>query len=248
MDAMSRLVRTASKERILVEKEHLLGAPGYLAPLVGLTGPLAIYNDQMPLVIQKLEEDRFLAVMHKQLRETEKASIRKAKHTQKQELLVSINNFDTTRAAITDKPNKQKKARQSMANKHTIQQTCKMVLSKIRETCDEDGARNAFANFDEDGSGTLDKTEFLVGLRSLGINDISTDEFDVVWPLFDVSGDGEVDLDEFIAFLKKGNNKSEGYSLHRDYVYLKSVEMSSASRYGRKVEKAKKAKSNSAIA
>ena len=49
---------------------------------------------------------------------------------------------------------------------------------------------------DADGSGALDKVEVRSLLRGLGFDDISDAFIDGSWAIFDINGDGVLDLDE----------------------------------------------------
>jgi hypothetical protein len=66
-----------------------------------------------------------------------------------------------------------------------------------------------FLNFDVDGSGLVDKLEFVLGLKALGIA-ISPPEVELVWPVFDVDNSGEIDLQEFIQ-ITSADKKSAQY-------------------------------------
>ena len=58
-----------------------------------------------------------------------------------------------------------------------------------------------FKRFDEDGSESIDKIEFVVGLRTLGI-EITNKEADSLWPMFDYDGDGLISWNEFLQSCK----------------------------------------------
>jgi Ca2+-binding EF-hand superfamily protein len=68
-------------------------------------------------------------------------------------------------------------------------------------------AEKAFAFFDTDGGGTIDKQEFYVGLKSMGIR-INDDELRVIWPMFNLDHDGDISAVEWAAFCAKTNEWS----------------------------------------
>ena len=68
--------------------------------------------------------------------------------------------------------------------------------------------RKVFRQLDRDGSGTLDMHELRIGLRHLGF-DLDDAQFEQIWHLVDVDGDGQVTLQEFqsriTATMEQGN-------------------------------------------
>lgn len=47
-----------------------------------------------------------------------------------------------------------------------------------------------FEQFDTDGSGVVDKTEFVNGMKEIGVEDLSDDEIEIVFLHFDRDGAG----------------------------------------------------------
>jgi Ca2+-binding EF-hand superfamily protein len=60
--------------------------------------------------------------------------------------------------------------------------------------------KDVFGRFDLDNNSAIDKKELKIGCRSLGIG-ISDAEVELIWPIFDEDGSGEIDVDEFISFI-----------------------------------------------
>ena len=56
------------------------------------------------------------------------------------------------------------------------------------------------AQFDMDGDGMISKKELLIGCRSLNV-EVSDTELDLIWPMIDGDGDGDVCADEFVKFI-----------------------------------------------
>ena len=61
-----------------------------------------------------------------------------------------------------------------------------------------------FSEFDIDGDGRIDKSEFISGLKSLlGGNTMTADELEVVWNFVDDDGGGNIDYKEFATALRE---------------------------------------------
>jgi Ca2+-binding EF-hand superfamily protein len=61
--------------------------------------------------------------------------------------------------------------------------------------------KDLFGEMDSNHNGQLDKKEFLDGCLNIGIT-ISPPEINLMWPLFDLDGNGFIDTDELSAFLE----------------------------------------------
>jgi Ca2+-binding EF-hand superfamily protein/Ran GTPase-activating protein (RanGAP) involved in mRNA processing and transport len=73
--------------------------------------------------------------------------------------------------------------------------------------------RCGFAMIDSDGSGSLDRREVSRVLSLMGINDVSEAEIAGMLARYDLDNSGEIDEQEFLAFLKAeilGNNDADG--------------------------------------
>ena len=62
--------------------------------------------------------------------------------------------------------------------------------------------RLAFGMFDETGDNTLSKEQLERVLRR-ALPDLSNEGFEALWKEADASGDGKVDIDEFLAFAER---------------------------------------------
>lgn len=60
--------------------------------------------------------------------------------------------------------------------------------------------RQAFALFDKDGSGSIDATELLACLKSMGLHP-TPHELDELLARMDTDGNGHIDFDEFVAVM-----------------------------------------------
>jgi hypothetical protein len=69
----------------------------------------------------------------------------------------------------------------------------KQAISRIQAS--SGSVQEAFAIFDKDLSGSIDKNEFKVGLHGLGVK-VSAAELDLVWPMFDTG-----DAIKIVAFI-----------------------------------------------
>jgi Ca2+-binding EF-hand superfamily protein len=76
------------------------------------------------------------------------------------------------------------------------------ILAKERITKEE-----LFLRLDLDGGGTLDRSEFLGGLRRLGIP-LSLPDMNVLWPMFSLDADGTVSMHEWQQFLDTKSEES----------------------------------------
>ena len=64
-------------------------------------------------------------------------------------------------------------------------------------------ALDAFEEFDNDGSGTLNKEEFILALEKLNFDDITIQELDILWKNIDQDGSGDIDYREFVRKLER---------------------------------------------
>lgn len=98
----------------------------------------------------------------------------------------------------------------------------KSVLDVVRRAISVNGEMNgealtdtraAFNAMDEDGNGTLDKHEFRVALKSLGVN-LTTKDAEELMDILDVDGGGEIDYEEFMTVLCQDLGKNGAASKH----------------------------------
>ena len=64
------------------------------------------------------------------------------------------------------------------------------------------GLKEIFNQFDANGDRMISQTEFTVGCRELGLP-ISPDEVAILFPYFDDDGSGDINMDEFLAFVEQ---------------------------------------------
>merc|ERR1712189_47167 len=62
--------------------------------------------------------------------------------------------------------------------------------------------KEAFEEFDKDGSGTISTKELLPVMRSMGQNPTEDEVLNLVIE-YDVNGDGTIDFDEFLEMMRK---------------------------------------------
>ncbi|KAK7613018.1 hypothetical protein IWX49DRAFT_51713 [Phyllosticta citricarpa] len=77
----------------------------------------------------------------------------------------------------------------------------KMMAAKSKSMDSEQELRQAFAVFDRDGTGTIDASELSHVLKSLG-EKLSDAEIDEIIKQADLNGDGAIDYNEFVRFIK----------------------------------------------
>jgi Ca2+-binding EF-hand superfamily protein/CRP-like cAMP-binding protein len=79
----------------------------------------------------------------------------------------------------------------------------KDIRKRLLAEYTSDGIAAAFAKFDLDGSGTLDREEFRRGIQSLGVG-ISIGQIERLRQQIDVDGDGDISFHEFVnVFLRR---------------------------------------------
>merc|ERR1712185_758450 len=71
--------------------------------------------------------------------------------------------------------------------------------------------RRVFREFDRDGNGRIDRSEFRKACNDLGI-DLSSSELSRVIKKFDRDGDGQVSISEFVKFAEGGGRDGGGHS------------------------------------
>jgi Ca2+-binding EF-hand superfamily protein len=82
----------------------------------------------------------------------------------------------------------------------TVDKVCHQLHGLVDQT-DVNGVEQLFRGMDSDCNGQIDKAEFLHHCGKVGLA-ISAREIEMIWPIFDTSGDGVVDLDEFAHFME----------------------------------------------
>lgn len=77
--------------------------------------------------------------------------------------------------------------------------------------------RDAFAMFDRDGSGSIERSELLYAMSQFG-EEPTKEEIDEMILLVDENGDGEIDFDEFLTLmrLRMGDSGEEAEQNLRD--------------------------------
>jgi len=73
-------------------------------------------------------------------------------------------------------------------------------LEAFRSEDGSDPVREIFSSFDTDGNGVLDCKEMLIACQQLDL-DVTEEQLNVVWPMLDADGSGEVDIEEFFAII-----------------------------------------------
>jgi Ca2+-binding EF-hand superfamily protein len=123
------------------------------------------------------------------------------------ELIVFLEDRRTGRKTSTDMKDISKQLRQDRilnktayathlkAKAESLRESVVGILAKERITKEE-----LFLRLDADGGGTLDRSEFLGGLRRLGIP-LSVDDMNLLWPMFSLDADGTVGKHEWEKFL-----------------------------------------------
>ena len=76
------------------------------------------------------------------------------------------------------------------------------VFSELMMRFQQEELRDAFAFFDDDGSGCISVAELSAAIQALGEFDGSADEADQLAAYVDSNGSGTIDIDEFCVFLK----------------------------------------------
>merc|ERR1740138_1536809 len=61
--------------------------------------------------------------------------------------------------------------------------------------------KEVFEQFDVDGNGVLDAKEMLVACQQLNLK-ITEEQVNLIWPMLDADGSGEVDIDEFFTIIE----------------------------------------------
>ena len=78
-----------------------------------------------------------------------------------------------------------------------------------------------FRSIDKDGSGCLDEEEFSQAQRELGLN-LSSVDVRMLMNAIDVNGDGDIQLDEFLSFIKLAHNL---VAMHREREKEKRIKL-----------------------
>lgn len=85
--------------------------------------------------------------------------------------------------------------------------TAEALVAKVRDTLLAKGEsltslRNTFKKMDEGGDSKLDRDDLKWGLREQGIHFLTDEEFEIIMNYFDKSGDGLVDITEFMVGIR----------------------------------------------
>ena len=154
-------------------RESLLGAPGYTARLVNMEvfpGDLKNLNGTL-VWPEKLPDTQFLIKIP-----DDDGTVT--------ELKLPARHFEVL-GEMAD-PNEGEEG--IAINIHSLRDKYTVLQQQIRKIAARpeglQSVKDAFLKFDTDKSGTLDKTEFIIGLRSLGI-DFSNRDCALLWPVLD---------------------------------------------------------------
>lgn len=106
--------------------------------------------------------------------------------------------------------------------------TAEALVLKVRNTLLQRGEsltalRNAFKKMDEGGDSKLDRDDLKWGLREQGIHFLTDHEFGIVLDYFDKSGDGLVDLTEFMVGIRGKLSEKRAKVVNEAYDKLDST-------------------------
>jgi len=90
---------------------------------------------------------------------------------------------------------------------HTAPHTADSMTSSLDELLNAE-FKEAFDEFDKDGSGTISTKELLGVMRSMGKNPTEDELLALVMEV-DVNGDGTIDFQEFLAMMKQKANEAD---------------------------------------
>jgi Ca2+-binding EF-hand superfamily protein len=169
---------------------HYLGTKGYAARLVNLRAPFDEYNGMLVRPTKKALNQ--YSVWIKDDCGDEKEMVLPARY-----FCVIV---DHDHSEDLDHESKNAITQGNRTDVRLTLETLECQVRKaLRQAMKERGQSTSelFLKFDADGSGLIDKLEFALGLKALGIA-ISPAEVELVWPVFDVDNSGEIDLQEFI--------------------------------------------------
>ena len=150
-------------------------------------------------------------------------------------LVVGPNNFepvlDRDHASKPDQFMKELQVKKSTSGNNRSSTKVSMLTlgTQIRQHCRKQGVLlETFKILDRDGSGEIDKTEMKIGLHRLGF-EVSCSDVDLAWPMFDLDGNGTIELDEFFAFMLEDIASTHTRVLYKDKPTL-------GSRYDRRIQ------------
>jgi len=95
--------------------------------------------------------------------------------------------------------------RGAVAKAHPESQKKQGKQAKRKDFPPQTAVREVFASFDIDNNGVLDCKEMLIACQHLKLN-ISEDQIELIWPMLDSDGSGEVDIDEFFTIITHHEN------------------------------------------
>jgi hypothetical protein len=205
-----------SRGSIDILPHSLMCEEGYAARLCNLEGSLAIYNGKMTHPKQ-LNEGIYSVTMPKIIDDIGGV-------TNAAELVLPARHFDVVvdlEALVKAKFLTSKMRRGSVAAAEAVvvdseggvhlqvggkgmdggtglAATLETLTMKLRARARTgEDIRQTLKIFDADNSGHLDRNEFRIGCHALDIN-ISTEQIDLLWPIFDHDNSNSVSIDEFL--------------------------------------------------
>jgi Ca2+-binding EF-hand superfamily protein len=96
---------------------------------------------------------------------------------------------------------------------------------------------NLFKTFDANGDDTVDKAEFLNGLLKLSPPiQLSKEELDLVFPLFDQNNDGSLNYKEFASIISKDDGKSNKYIMSKSTDFNSFVEITTINQRKQRIQ------------
>ena len=91
------------------------------------------------------------------------------------------------------------------------------------------GIRQVFGQFDTNKSGKIDQDEFTIGCSALGIP-ITREDAEMLFPIFDGDNSSEIDLVEFMEFVRKAGAGHSGFRAHRKLMMKQAVDYTKTNR------------------
>jgi hypothetical protein len=99
------------------------------------------------------------------------------------------------------KMRRQSKIAKKLANSEISQTVARKLIGKLRDREGMAAIGKMFEEFDTDHSGRISPDEFAEGLHAFGM-DLVREEVNALFALIDLDGDGDLELEEFMEFVK----------------------------------------------